>query len=327
MVAGRAEILRAQGFKYFVVGQRTDLPSMPTSPGTETSPLAGWKLSQPPREDKALGPRRNTAIVIVPILLVLITFLFWYQTWFGRGLSDQEMGQDLSDTTVPHKTQHALAQLSERMARGDPTVKRWYPELLALAQNKESQLRLEAAWAMGQDNHSEEFHQALRKLTDDPVPMVRWNAALALVRFGDGAAEPQLRSMLQPFTLSAPGPGTIKFRMKEEDAVRNGSIIARIRPAETNQQQDVLSPVGGTIARLLTKDGATVVAGDAVAVIDPDEGQVVESLRALYWVGQPQDLNDVERFVRGAPNMSERVRQQAEATARAIRERSAKGKI
>jgi hypothetical protein len=273
-----------------------------------------------------LRSSRNTVIVIVPILLVLITFLFWYQTWFGRALSDQEMAQVLADTSVPHKTQHAIAQLSDRIARGDPTVKRWYPQLLALAQNKESQLRMEAAWAMGQDNQSEVFHQALRKLTDDPVPLVRWNAALALVRFGDGVGEPRMRSMLQPFTLGAPGPGTIRFRMKEQDDVRNGSIIARIRLAESAPQQDVLSPLGGTITRLLAKDGATVAAGGAVAVIAPDEGQVMESLRALYLVGQPQDLGDVERFVRGAPNMSERVRQQAEATARAIRQRSAKGK-
>lgn len=283
-------------------------------------------MSAPARENQALGSPRNTVIVVIPILLVLITFLFWYQTWFGRGLTDQEMTQDLADTSVPHKTQHALAQLSDRIARGDPAVKRWYPQLLALAENRESQLRLEAAWAMGQDNHSEEFHQALGKLLDDPVPLVRWNAALGLVRFGDAAAEPQLRSMLQPFTLGAPGPGTIAFRMKEQDNVRNGSIIARLRLAQGGPQRDVLCPVGGTITRLLTRDGATVAAGDGVAVIDPDEGEVVESLRALYLVGQPQDLGDVERFVRGAPNMSERVRQQAEATARAIRERSAKGK-
>ena len=64
-----------------------------------------------------------------------------------------------------------------------------------------------------------------------------------------------------------------------------------------------------------------MAAGDAVAVIDPDEGQVVESLRALYLVGQPQDFDDVDRFAHGVPNMSERVRQQAEAPARAIRER------
>lgn len=282
-------------------------------------------MSLPARGTGAWGSPRNTVIVIVPILLVLITFLFWYQTWFGRALSDREMAQVLADTSVPHKTQHALAQLSDRIARGDPTVKRWYPQLLALAQNKESQLRLEAAWAMGQDNHSEEFHQALRKLVDDPVPMVRWNASLALVRFGDGTGEPQLRAMMQPFTLAASDAGTIKFRMKEQDDVRNGSIIARIRPAESEQQRDVVSPVGGTIARLLAKDGATVATGDAVAVIDPAEGQVVESLRALYLVGQPQDLDDVERFTHGVPNMSERVREQAEATYRAIRERKAKG--
>jgi len=272
-----------------------------------------------------VGAPRNTVIVVVPILLVLITFLFWYQTWFGRGLSDREMAQDLADTSVPHKTQHAIAQLSDRIARGDPTAKRWYPQLLALAGNRESQLRLEAAWAMGQDNHSEEFHQALRKLVDDPVPMVRWNAALGLARFGDGAGEPQLRAMLEPFTLASPGAGAMKFRMKEQDDVRNGSIIARIRPAGSEQQQDVLSPVGGTIAQMLVRDGATVAAGDPVAVIAPDESQVVESLRALYLVGQPQDLDDVERFARGAAGLSDRVRQQAEATARAIQARAAKG--
>jgi len=306
------------------VEPRSDLSLRSTPQEIEAAPAPEGSL--PTRGSRALGSPRNTAIVIVPILLVLITFLFWYQTWFGRGLSDQEMTQNLTDTSVPHKTQHALAQLSDRIARGDPVAKRWYPQLLALAQNKESQLRLEAAWAMGQDNHSEEFHQALRKLIDDPVPLVRANAALALVRFGDGAGEPQLRSMLQPFTLGAPESGTIKFRMKEQDDVRNGSIIARIRPAESDKQQDVIAPVGGTIARLLTKDGATVAAGDEVAVIDPDEGQVVESLRALYLVGRPEDLADVVRFAGGVPHMSEQVRLQAEATARAIRQRLAKGK-
>jgi HEAT repeat protein len=226
---------------------------------------------------------------------------------------------------MPHKTQHAIAQLSDRIARGDVTAKRWYPQLLALAGNRESQLRLEAAWAMGQDNHSEEFHQALRKLIDDPVPMVRWNAALALARFGDGAGHAQLLAMLQPFTLASPAAGTVKLRMKEQDNVRNGSIIARIRRMGSDQQEDIVSPVGGTIARMLIPDGATVETGEPVAVISPDEGQLVESLRALYLVGQPGDLESVERFVRGASNPSERVRHQAEATARAIQERSAKG--
>src|SRR6516225_9828217 len=60
--------------------------------------------------------KRNTAIVIIPVLLVLVTFLFWYQTWFGRRLTAKEMGNYLSDTSAPHKTQHALSQLAQEMA-------------------------------------------------------------------------------------------------------------------------------------------------------------------------------------------------------------------
>ncbi len=225
------------------------------------------------------------------------------------------MRQCLTDTSVPHKTQHALAQLSDRMARSDPAVKQWYPELLALAGNPESQIRLEAAWAMGQDNHSEEFHQALRKLLDDPVPLVRWNAALGLVRFGDAAGEPQLRTMLEPFTVVAADSGALKFRMKEQDDVRNGSIIARLRPPGSDKLRDVLSPLGGTIVRLIAKDGAVVAAGDPLAIIEPDATQVVESLRALYLVGQAGDLEAVERWARGVASVPDRVRQQAEATA------------
>ncbi len=288
---------------------------MPSQPEADTGDAAG-------RVRKA----GNTAILIVPVLLVVITFLFWYQTWFGRKLSDQEMMQYLTDTSVPHKTQHALAQLSDRIAAGDPSAKRWYPQLLALAASKESQFRLEAAWAMGQDNHSEDFHQALRKLVDDPAPMVRANAALGLVRFGDAAGEAELRAMLHPFTLGAPATGMIKFRMKEQDNVRNGTIIARIRPADSDQQVDVASPVGGVIEGFLVPQGGFVALGSGVAVITPDEVQVMESLRALYLVGQPEDLADVERFASGAPGMSDRVRLQAQETARAIRERQAKGK-
>jgi hypothetical protein len=298
------------------------MPLTPNEPETKAPLPAGRVTPKSVGGIGALGSPRNTAIFMVPVLLVLITFLFWYQTWFGRSLSDHEMTEYLTDTSVPHKTQHALAQLSDRIATGDPAVTRWYPQLLAMSQNKESQLRLEAAWAMGQDNHSQEFHRALRKLLDDSAPMVRWNAALALARFGDGAGEPQLRAMLEPFTLAATDSGTIRFRMKERDDIRNGSIIARIRPTPANQQKDVLSPVGGIIARLLVKDGSSVTPGQALAMINPDETQVVESLRALYIVGQQQDLNDIKSFVRPQPDMSVRVREQAEATVRAIQERT-----
>jgi HEAT repeat protein len=270
-------------------------------------------------EAGGLGSPRNTLILIVPILVVLITFLFWYQTWFGRPLGEREMSQYLSDTSVPHKTQHALVQLSDRVARGDGTARRWYPEIIALAQNKEPQLRSMAAWVMGQDNHCEEFHHTLRKLVDDPAPLVRWNAALALARFADAAGEPQLWEMLQPFTLAAPQAGTLKFCLKEQDAVQSGGIVARIASVGHANSVDVLSPMAGKVVRLAAKEGGQVGAGEAIAVIEPGEAQVFEALRALVLVGQPETLADVERFAAGVPGMSERVRHQALLTAQAIR--------
>jgi hypothetical protein len=265
-------------------------------------------------------PRKNLIIAVAPILLVLITFLFWYQTWFGRRLTDQQMGKYLVDTSVPHKTQHALAQMAERMARGDPSVRRWYPQVLVLAGNQEAEFRQMAAWVMGQDNQSEEFHQALRKLLQDSALMVQWNAALALVRFGDASGVPQLRRMLKPYTLLANQGGNLTFQLKEKDPVKSGSVVARIQFGDA-KPVGVASPLAGQIQLRVVKDGATVSPGVSIAIISPGEAQVWESLRALYLVGQPEDLADVERFARGVPGMSERVRQQAALTADAIRHR------
>jgi len=231
------------------------------------------------------------------------------------------MGQYLSDTSAPHKTQHALAQLSIRIARGDGTARRWYPEVIVLAQNKEPQLRSMAAWVMGQDNHSEEFHQMLCRLVGDPAALVRWNAALALARFSDAAGEPQLRAMLQPFTLAAPQAGTLKFYLKEQDTLRSGGIVARINTRGGANSVDVTSPVAGKLARLAAKENTQIGVGDAIAVIEPGEAQVFEALRALVLIGQPESLADVERFAAGVPGMSERVRRQALLTAQAIRQR------
>jgi HEAT repeat protein len=265
-------------------------------------------------------------MVIVPILVVLITFLFWYRTWFGRPLSEREMDQYLSETSVPHKTQHALAQLSDRIVRGDGTARRWYPEIIALAQNMDPQLRSMAAWVMGQDNHSEEFHQTLLRLVDDPAPLVRWNAALALARFSDAAGEPQLRAMLQPFTLTAPQAGMLKFRLKAQDKVQSGGIVARISSGNGANSVDVVSPVAGEVARLAAKDGGQVAAGDAIALIGPGETQVFEALRALVLIGYPEILPEVERFAAGVPGMSDRVREQASLTAQAIRQKVTQSK-
>lgn len=266
-------------------------------------------------------PRPNPAMLVVPVLLVVVTFLFWYQTWFGRRLSNQEMGEYLADTSVPHKTQHALVQMAERMSRGNESVKPWYPQVLALARSPQPQFRLTAAWVMGQDSGSAGFHQALRELLDDTKPAVRLNAALALVRFRDSVGEPELRLMLRPYTVRAPRAGTVKFLTKKGDAVSTSSILARIKTA-SGEAVDVRAPLAGEIQDSILPDGATVARDGPLMVLLPRVEQVWECLRGLYFVGEAQDVEDIESFVRDTPQLPERVKQQAEITVQAIRSRT-----
>ncbi len=263
-------------------------------------------------------------MLLATLAFVLVPFLFWYLTWFGRKLNDADLGKYLTDTSVPHQTQHAIAQLGDLMARHDPAAQCWHPALLALARHQESEFRLMAAWAMGQDAKSDDFHQSLLTLLRDPEPVVRWNAALALIRFGDASGEPELHLMLRPYTLPAPATGAITLRVKPRDALESGTVIARIKNEngdENRNGEDVRSPISGALERWIAGDGAHVVKGDAIAVLAPGTDQAWEALRALVLVGQPADLEDVERFARGVPGMNERIRVQAELTAKAIRGR------
>ena len=72
----------------------------------------------------------------------------------------------------------------------------------------------------------------------------------------------------------------------------------------------------------MAADGSRVAAGAEIAVLLPGQEQVWEALRALYLVGRPEDLEDVDRFSSGAGGMPERARRQAALTAEAIRKRA-----
>jgi hypothetical protein len=56
--------------------------------------------------------------------------------------------------------------------------------------------------------------------------------------------------------------------------------------------------------------------------VDPGAEQVWEALRALYLIGQTEDLPAITPYERELPEISDRVRQQAVLTERAIRERA-----
>ena len=68
--------------------------------------------------------------------------------------------------------------------------------------------------------------------------------------------------------------------------------------------------------------GEQVEAGQPLLLISPAEKQTWEALRALYLLGDLEVLPLVERFAQGGDAESARIRQQAAATAQAIRRRA-----
>src|SRR5215469_14883013 len=73
------------------------------------------------------------ALLVVALLFVIVPFLSWYGTWFGRPLSDNQIEQYLHDSEKPRHIQQALEQIVGRIDRKDLNAKRWYPEVAELA--------------------------------------------------------------------------------------------------------------------------------------------------------------------------------------------------
>jgi biotin carboxyl carrier protein len=274
----------------------------------------------PPRSKR----RWLYAVLVLALLFVLMPFLFWQATWFGRPLDDAQIAKFLDDREHPRNAQHALAQIEQRIESPDPAVRasarQWYPDIIRVAAQGGDELRLTAAWVMGQDNSAPAFHQALLTLLDDANPMVRRNAALGLVRFSDAAGHDEIVSMLSPCTLSAPSSGTIATRLKPGETLNAGTMVGRI--VDGNQKTEVRSQVPGTLDRWLVADGATVLAGQPIAVLDPSSDMVWEALRGLYFIGRADDLPAVESLAHGVSGFPPQIQQQAELTAQAISSRS-----
>lgn len=264
------------------------------------------------------NPRRRAYLFVAlfTVALVILPFWFWYGTWFGRRLTDSDINRYLNDASKPRHAQHALVQIGERMSRGDRTVRQWYSKVVELTSSPMIELRQTAAWIMGQDHTYEDFHHALLKLLHDPEPMVRRNAALSLSNFRDAAALPELRGMLQPYAISSPVSGVVKYRLKLGDYVNPGTLVARVGASE------VRAPLPGEVRALSRPDGSTVSAGEPLIEISADKEHAWEALRALLTVGEPADLEPVQRYARGTPGMPERLQQQAQLTLKAIQSRN-----
>ena len=265
--------------------------------------------------------RRSLLLLILAVAFVAVPFLFWQSSWFGRRLDDSELNRYLGDSQRPRRIQHALSQIADRIAGGDDSVERWYGQVVSLTHHPATSVRTAAAWVMGQDNTSKEFHRALLELLQDPELMVRRNAALSLVRFGDSAGRTEILAMLQSSLLRAPEPGLVSHTLKIGQPLGPRGLLVRVQPA-TGKKLEVRSPFAGQVSRILAADGAHVAAGDPLVSVSPDSEQVWEALRGLYFVGRPEDLPVVERYGSPRGGVSDQLRRQALATAQVIRSRS-----
>src|SRR6266566_682792 len=270
--------------------------------------------------------RASGPILILAILFVVASFLTWYFTWFGRDLSESEISQYLVDDKHPRHVQHALLQVQQRIERGEKSAKQWYPQILTLAGSPEPEFRLTVAWLMGTDNSSEEFHNALKKLLEDQEPIVRRNAALALVRFNDPSGRKELIAMLQPFTVNAPAAGVLLNSLSPGAQISRGALLGRIQPPN-GEVIEMRSPLLGKVDRTPVANGSSVTVGDALLTIKAEEQSIWEALRGLAIIGQEQDLPLIERYASATEPESERIRQQASQTANAIKSRQNKTQL
>ncbi|MBI4480670.1 MAG: hypothetical protein HY651_11665 [Acidobacteria bacterium] len=284
-------------------------------------PASNGQLSKTDPAAEARRRRSTLILAVVAALTVLVPFLFWKQTWFGQSLTDEQITEYLADKERPRHRQQALAQIQQRIERGDSSAARWYPQMAALKDSPVVELRVTLAWVMGTDNRSELFHQALLEMLQDADLLARRNAALSLVRFGDAAGREEILRMLGPHKLDASQAGVLRYRLQEGNVVDGGTLLARLENPD-GSATEIRSPLPGTLLRRIVADGAAVRAGEPIAVLTPGEEHVWEALRALLLIGRSEDLPLVESFAHASEaDYSARIREQAALTAAEIRKR------
>jgi biotin carboxyl carrier protein len=173
---------------------------------------------------------------------------------------------------------------------------------------------------MGFDNNAAQFHEALSKLVKDAEPIVRRNAALALVRFNDASGREELVAILKPYVVKANATGALASSLKEGATVSRTTLLARIDQSD-EKIVELRSPLPGRIEKLLKPNGAQVSEGDEVLSLNSDENSIWEALRGLALVGATEDLSVINSYANSSA-VSGKIREQAGLTAKAIQTRT-----
>lgn len=264
-------------------------------------------------------------LVIVAALLVIVPFLYWYGTWFGRELDDRQIDEYLREDAKPRHVQHALQQIAAKIEKGSADAELWHPRVIEAAKSAHPDVRMTAAWVMGLEHERGDYREALLLLIEDPEPIVRRNAALALVRFGDARSRPTLLSMLRPHAINSPANGALLATLSVGAKVNRETMLTRIRKDE-GSVLEVRAPLPGEIARVNRTEGESVREGEELFALSPDDESVRAALIGLSYFGEAEDLAEIERYAQGVEGMSEEVKKQAALTVEAVRRRSS-GKI
>src|SRR6266513_1680642 len=74
-----------------------------------------------PKPKRGMSRTQKILFFATGWLIVLMPFLFWWSTWFGRHLSDQQLTEYLHDDKKPRHIQHALVQIGDRMGQQNVT--------------------------------------------------------------------------------------------------------------------------------------------------------------------------------------------------------------
>ncbi len=276
----------------------------------------------PSNAQRAQRRRSPWPLAILAALFIVAPFLAWYGTWFGRNLNDEEIEKYLHDEKNPRHVQHALSQIGERISRRDEGVGRWYAQVAGLARNSDStDVRMTAAWVMGGAHKSEEFHQALLNLLDDREPIVRRNAALSLVGYNDARSRAELRAMLQPYTIVSPADGVALSVLGAGTPVKREAMLARLKLPD-DKINEVRAPLPGNVAKVLVGEAAQVGAGDTLLLLAPDSAQVRDALIGLSFVGEAEDLGELERYRAGVEGMPDEIKREAAQTIETVKRRA-----
>ncbi len=248
-------------------------------------------------ENPSPTKRKSTPLLMVAILVfasLALPVYFWKGTWFGTQLTDEQIREYLTDADNPRKTQHALERITERIQSKDANAASFYPLIPPLASNDRHEIRMMAAWVMGWDTSGDGFQEALQKLVNDPVELVQRNAALSLSKYDDYRSKPVLLSMLVPYEIKCPQSGSISGLLQKGQPIRAGMEVAYLKSNE-GRSSKIISPVDGGVKRVAASNGSDVSKGDVIYEVSPAQQDMWEALRALLIVGDPEDIESIQK--------------------------------